>query len=187
MLDVTWATVSIVTSLFFMFLINWQLALLVFLFVPVLIGVAFWFKKRILVEYRVARKANSRITGAYNEKHHRCARGEGAAPRRAEPGRVRRADRRLCTSAAFRAAWLSALFLPAVQIIAAMRIGLVIVLRRPAGPIGRADHRRHPAFVSYITFMLWPVQDLARVYRRDAALRSPAPSACSRWSMPCPK
>ena len=25
------------------------------------------------------------------------------------------------------------------------------------------------AFVSYVTFMMWPIQDLARVYRRDAA------------------
>ena len=163
MLDVTWATVSIVTSLFFMFLINWQLALLVFLFVPVLIGVAFWFEKRILVNYREARKANSRITGAYNESI------TGVRVVKA----LRREEQNLdefgeLTSdyyrAAFRAAWLSALFLPAVQIIAAMSIGLVIFFGGLQVESGALSIGGIAAFVSYITFMLWPVQDLARVF-----------------------
>ncbi len=163
MLDVTWATVSIVTSLFFMFLINWQLALLVFLFVPVLIGVAFWFEKRILVNYREARKANSRITGAYNESI------TGVRVVKA----LRREEQNLdefgeLTSdyyrAAFRAAWLSALFLPAVQIIAATSIGLVIFFGGLQVEAGALSIGGIAAFVSYITFMLWPVQDLARVF-----------------------
>ena len=68
MLDVTWAFINIVTALIFMLTINWQLALMVFsLVVPVLIVVAAWFQQRIMVQYRIARKANSKITGAYNE------------------------------------------------------------------------------------------------------------------------
>jgi ATP-binding cassette subfamily B protein len=163
LLDVTWAVVIITTSLFFMFLINWQLALMVFIFVPVLIAVAFWFEKRILVNYRVARKANSRITGAYNESI------TGVRVVKA----LRREERNLDEfgeltndyyHAAFRAAWLSALFLPAVQVIAATSIGLIIYFGGLQVEAGAMTIGGISAFIGYITFMLWPVQDLARVF-----------------------
>src|SRR5690606_34406940 len=67
MLDVTWAIMNISISLIFMMTINWQLALIVFALIPILIGVAFWFKQRIIVQFREARKINSKITGQYNE------------------------------------------------------------------------------------------------------------------------
>lgn len=163
MLDVTWATVSIVTSLFFMFMINWQLALAVFLMVPVLVAVAVWFERRILVNYRTARKANSRITGAYNESI------TGVRVIKA----LRREERNLDEfgeltndyyRAAFRAAWLSALFLPVVQIIAAASISLVIFFGGMQVENGTMTIGGIAAFIGYITFMLWPVQDMARVF-----------------------
>ena len=163
MLDVTWATVSILTSLFFMFMINWQLALAVFLMVPVLVVVAVWFERRILVNYRTARKANSRITGAYNESI------TGVRVIKA----LRREERNLDEfgeltndyyRAAFRAAWLSALFLPVVQIIAAASISLVIFFGGMQVENGAMTIGGIAAFIGYITFMLWPVQDMARVF-----------------------
>jgi ATP-binding cassette subfamily B protein len=163
MLDVTWALVSIVTSLFFMFLINWQLALAVFVMVPVLVAVAVWFERRILVNYRTARKANSRITGAYNENI------TGVRVVKA----LRREERNLDEfgeltndyyRAAFRAAWLSALFLPVVQLIAAFSIGLVIFFGGMQFQNGTMSIGSIQAFIGYITFMLWPVQDMARVF-----------------------
>ena len=163
MLDVTWATVSILTSLFFMFMINWQLALAVFLMVPVLVVVAVWFERRILVNYRTARKANSRITGAYNESI------TGVRVIKA----LRREERNLDEfgeltndyyRAAFRAAWLSALFLPVVQIIAATSISLVIFFGGMQVENGTMTIGGIAAFIGYITFMLWPVQDMARVF-----------------------
>ncbi len=51
----------------FMFIINWRMALIVLLILPVLLYVALQFRKRILAEYRNVRKTNSKIIGAYNE------------------------------------------------------------------------------------------------------------------------
>ena len=56
-------------------------------------------------------------------EHHRRAGGEGAGPRGRQPGRVQRADERDVPARRYRAAWLSALFLPAVQIISVVRGG----------------------------------------------------------------
>src|SRR5437762_2041402 len=48
--DVTWAVMSILTAAFFMLLLNWQLGLVVLTIIPVLVIVASWFQKRIIME-----------------------------------------------------------------------------------------------------------------------------------------
>src|SRR5258706_9440130 len=66
-LDSTWAVLNILSASVFMLFINWRLALIVLVILPILIYVAVQFRKRILVEFRKARKMNSKITGAFNE------------------------------------------------------------------------------------------------------------------------
>ncbi|MEW5985196.1 MAG: ABC transporter ATP-binding protein [Chloroflexota bacterium] len=162
-LDMTWGVTRIVTAVFFMLLINWKLALLVLLIIPILIAVASQFQKRIIVEYRKVRRVNSRITGAYNE---------GITGVRVAKALVRE-DQNLrefgqLTSemyeAGFRAAWLSALFLPVVQFISAVAIGTIAWYGGWQVQLGAMTIGGIQAFVSYVTFMLWPVQDMARVY-----------------------
>src|SRR5512138_999463 len=65
--DTTWAALNITTSLIFMAIINWRLALIVSAIIPIMIFIAVQFRKKILVEYRVSRRTNSKITGAFNE------------------------------------------------------------------------------------------------------------------------
>ena len=162
MLDVTWAVLTVVTALAFMFTINWQLTLIVMVMLPVLVYVAIWFKRRILAEYRITRRINSKITGSLNENITgvRVVKALGR-----EKANLREFDDLTGSMyrSAFRAAWLSALFLPIVQIISAVAVmaviwygGLNVGSTLTIGGI--------QAFVSYITFMMWPVQDLARVY-----------------------
>jgi ATP-binding cassette, subfamily B, bacterial len=162
MLDITWALLNIATALFFMFTINWQLTLVVMLMLPVLLFVAIWFKRRILVEFRLSRKTNSKITGSYNEN---ITGVRIVKSHRREAANLTEFDGLTGTMyrSSFRAAWLSALFLPVVQIISAFAVaGVVWYGGLQAGDgitIGGIQ-----AFISYITFMMWPVQDIARVY-----------------------
>jgi ATP-binding cassette subfamily B protein len=67
LLDVTWAILIILSSMFFMIRINWRLTLIVGTVLPALIIVAAQFKKHILGQFRLVRSLNSRITAAYNE------------------------------------------------------------------------------------------------------------------------
>jgi len=50
-----------------MTIINWHLALIVSIIIPVMVIIAVQFRRKILVEFRSSRRANSKITGAYNE------------------------------------------------------------------------------------------------------------------------
>jgi ATP-binding cassette subfamily B protein len=67
-------------------------------------------------------------------------------------------------NASFRAARLSALFLPVVQFISAMALSSVAWFGGAQVAWGTMTVGDLQAFVGFITFMLWPVQDLARVY-----------------------
>jgi ATP-binding cassette, subfamily B, bacterial len=67
LLDSAWAVMNVTTSLAFMFYINWRLALIVLIAIPIIMVVAIEFRKRILTQFRNVRKLNSQITGAYNE------------------------------------------------------------------------------------------------------------------------
>jgi len=163
LLDVTWATMSIVTAVYFMLAINWKLALIVFAIIPVLVVVATQFKKRIIVEFRKVRKINSKITGAYNENitgvrvvKALCREKENLHEFGQLSGEMYRAS--------YRAAWLSALFLPTVQFISATAVGSIVWYGGLQTQLGSMTIGGIQAFISYVTFMLWPVQDLARVY-----------------------
>ncbi len=161
--DSAWAVMSILTSMIFMVIINWRLALVVFIILPFVIYAAIEFRKRILSEFRNVRKTNSKIVAAYNENIS-GVRVIKALGREEENMREFGTLTGTMYRSAYRAAWLSALFLPSVQMITALALGAVVwyggLQARAAGmTIGGIQ-----AFVSYITFMMWPVQDLARVF-----------------------
>jgi len=163
LLDVTWGVLNIVTAVYFMLVINWRLALVVFAVIPVLIVVAAQFKKKIIVEYRKVRKINSRITGAYNENI-TGVRVVKALCREEENLREFGQLSSEMYRSSYRAAWLSALFLPAVQFISSVAIASIAWYGGLQAQVGSITIGGIQAFVSYITFMLWPVQDMARVY-----------------------
>ncbi|MDD2922553.1 MAG: ABC transporter transmembrane domain-containing protein, partial [Anaerolineales bacterium] len=161
--DSTWAVMNIVTSLSFMAFINWRLALIVSVILPIMMWVAVKFKQYILVEFRTTRRTNSKITGAYNENIQgvRVVKALG----REDANLVE--FQGLTTTmyrAAYRAAWLSALFLPTVQIIAAFALGAIVWYGGLQIQTGLITIGGIQAFVAYLTFIMWPVQDLARVY-----------------------
>ncbi|HHN93292.1 MAG TPA: ABC transporter ATP-binding protein, partial [Anaerolineae bacterium] len=163
LLDVVWGFMNITTAIYFMLLINWRLAVIVFAIVPVLLVVAAQFRKRIILQYRRVRKLNSRITGAYNENIQGvrvvkalCREEENLREFGELTGEMYRAS--------YRAAWFSALFLPTVQLISALALGSIVWYGGLQAQMGSLTVGGIQAFVGYVTFILWPVQDLARVY-----------------------
>ena len=163
LLDVSWGIFNILAAMIFMVIINWQLALIIFTIVPVIIISALEFRKRILSEYRLVRKINSRITGAFNESVTgvRVTKALGREQENLNEFRELSSD---MYRAGYRAAWLSALFLPVVQIISAFAVGAVVWFGGLEALNGNMTIGGISAFVTYIVFMLWPIQEMARVY-----------------------
>ncbi len=161
--DSTWAVMNIITSVAFMAIINWKLALIVFTIIPLMVFIAVKFRQLILGEYRISRRTNSKITGAFNENF-QGVRVVKALLREDENTKEFQELTTKMYKASYRAAWLSALFLPTVQIIAAVALGLIVGYGGNQITLGLMTIGGIQAFVSYLTFMMWPVQDLARVY-----------------------
>ena len=162
-LDIVWAFTNILTSVGFMFYINWRLALIVMLMVPIVTYVAIEFRKRILKQYRNVRKINSKITGSYNESI-TGVRVIKALVREDENAKEFANLTGDMYKAAYRAAWLSALFLPSVQLIAAIALGAIAWYGGWQAGFGGLTIGGIQAFISYVTFMMWPIQDAARIF-----------------------
>ncbi len=163
LLDVTWGLLNIGTAVYFMLVINWQLALIVLMMIPFIIIIATQFKKKILLQFRLSRKINSKITAAYNEQI------AGVRLIKALNREARSLDEfseltNEMYNASYRAAWLSALFLPIVQFISAFAIGAIAWYGGLQVPIAGITIGGIQAFITYITFMMLPIEDLARVY-----------------------
>ncbi len=163
LVDTTWAVMNITTSMIFMLIINWKLALIVMLTVPVLLIIAIRFRKRILVEFRKSRRANSKITGSYNENISGVRVVKALGRESENLSEFKNLTNDMYVSS-YHAAWLSALFLPTVQIISAIALGFIVWYGGLQANLGIMTIGGIQAFVSYLTFMMWPIQDLARVY-----------------------
>jgi ATP-binding cassette subfamily B protein len=164
LLDVTWSIFNIIVSVYFMVQLNVPLALIVSAIIPVIMVIAVQFERQLVTEYRSVRKINSKITGAYNENI------TGVRVVKA----LDRETRNLAEfselsggmyRASYRAAWFSALFLPTVQLISALAIAGVVFYSGITANIGNAiTIGGIQAFISYVLMMVWPVQEMARVF-----------------------
>jgi len=163
LLDVTWSSFNIITALFFMWQISGQLTLIVMAIVPVIIIVAIYFQRRIIVQYREVRKVNSKITGAYNETI-TGVRVIKALDR--EQTNLREFGKLTgeMYRAGYRAAWYSALFLPTVQLISSLAIASIVTYAGVTASSDGLSVGGMYAFISYVLFMVWPVQEMARVF-----------------------
>lgn len=164
-IDVSWGILNITAATIFMLIINWRMALVVVFSIPILIAVAIKFRTSILKQYRQVRKQNSVITGQYNEMITgvRVIKALGR-----EQGSLQEFRKESLTmyNSSYRAAVLSALFLPTIQLISSFILAGVVYYagwqfdNLPGGiTIGSIQ-----AFMNYVTFMMWPIFDMARIF-----------------------
>ena len=163
LLDAIWAFFNITIALIFMTMINVKLALIMAIILPLLVFTAAKFKTHILGEYRKARKMNSKITAAYNESFTGVKIVKALTREKMNLRNFGGLTGEMYRTS-FRAAWLSALFLPAVQLIITLALGAILWYGGWQLQLGELTIGGLRAFIGFITFMLWPIQDLARVF-----------------------
>ena len=163
LLDIVWSFLAILTSFGFMLFLNWRLALIMLVLMPVLFLIATQFRKRIIVQYRLVRKLNSQITGVYNENINGVRVVKGLVRERRNLGEFDELASEFYHSA-YRAAWLSALFQPTVQIVGALGLGIIVWYGGWQVHLGGMTIGEIQAFVSYMSFMFEPIRELSRVF-----------------------
>jgi ATP-binding cassette subfamily B protein len=165
LIDLTWGSLVMIGILIVIFVINWQLALIVLAMVPILIAVSIYFRKKILRKYRDIRKENSKITGAYNEGI------TGAKTTKAlvlEESNFKKFDALTSTMKhhSIRAAILSGMYFPSILFIASIVTGLIFYYGGNLYVTGIISVGVLYAFVSYTGQFFEPVMQLANILAR---------------------
>lgn len=161
-IDLIWGSTLIIGVSVVMLLVNWQLALLVLMIVPVLAVISVQFQRRILKQHRLTRKINSQITAAFSEG----ILGAKTSKTLVLEDQLGRDFQGLTTSmkqASIRAALLNALFMPIVMSLGALSTSLLLWRGGQAVLVGSLAFGTLVLFTQYVTQFFEPLRQLARI------------------------
>ncbi len=159
-LDILSSSCYVVGALAAMLLLNWRLALVVIVIVPVIAVLTVWFQPRILHWNRRVRKLNSKITGAFNEgitgaKTIKTLVMEDRSVRDFEA-----ATGEMYT-AGVKAAKLNAMFIPLVMFFSSAAVAIVLLRGGYMTADGALEIATLSAFITYAVGIFEPVQNVA--------------------------
>ncbi|MBN2090386.1 ABC transporter ATP-binding protein [candidate division KSB1 bacterium] len=155
-----WGFAMMVIMVILMLYLNWKLALITFSVIPFLVIVSLFFQKRILRAHRLARKINSRITGAFNEGI-MGARTSKTLVREAENLAEFKLETAEMYHASVRAAIYSSVYLPIVLVLGNTGAGLALWFGGEGVFTKSISYGTLVAFVSYAIQFFEPIRQLA--------------------------
>lgn len=164
--DLFWSGFMMLITAVFMLFLDWRLALLVLVTIPLLVWISIVFQQRILNNYRQVRKFNSHITAAFNEGI-TGARTIKTLAAEQEMSRGFGETTASMRNFSVKAATTAALYTPLVLMLGAIATGLVLwsggIRMHQTGPVG-ITYGTLAAFVSYAVQFFEPVRQFARVF-----------------------
>ena len=160
--DLMWAAGFVVGVVGVLLAMNWKLGLLVLAVTPVLAVACVYFQRRILVQQRAVRRANSRITGAFNEGVMGAVTTKTLVREQAAQQEFEELTGHMYASSV-RAASLSALFMPLVVSLGAISTALALCVGGNLVFAGSMGLGTLAAFITYTTQLYDPIQQLANI------------------------
>lgn len=167
---IAWSVVDILLSLTYivgsvitMLTLNLKLAAIVITVIPVLVVVAIIFRSKILHQYRIVRKINSRITSAYNEgimgamtTKTLVREEENFNDFKTLTGDMRKESAK--------ATKLNAIFMPLIMFISGIGTALALYFGGMEVLSGVITYGTLSTFISYTTQLFEPIQSLASIF-----------------------
>lgn len=158
--DLFYSGVYVVGCIGVMLVLNWKLALLVIIVVPIIVLLTSYFQKRILAVNREARKVNAEITRHYNEGISGAKTSKTLVIEDKNTETFKEVTGRM-KSTTIRSVMLSAVYVPLISLATALAVGLVIT---GGGTMVLGDFitiGELTVFVNYAMIIADPVQNLA--------------------------
>lgn len=158
--DLFYSGVYVVGCIGVMLVLNWKLALLVIVVVPIIVLLTSYFQKRILAVNREARKVNAEITRHYNEGISGAKTSKTLVIEDKNTKAFKEVTGRM-KSTTIRSVMLSAVYVPLISLATALAVGLVIT---GGGTMVLGDFitiGELTVFVNYAMIIADPVQNLA--------------------------
>jgi ATP-binding cassette subfamily B protein len=163
LLELVWAPLRIVVPIGFMLSIDWRLTLVMCAGLPVLVVVAAWFRKKIAVEFQVAREANAQTMGAYNENITGVRTVKALGREEENLGEFVVASDSLYV-ASFRAGSIAALLFPTINLILSIGMGSIAWYGGIRFQLGALTIGGIQAFIGYVAEIIGPIQRLSNCY-----------------------
>ncbi len=163
LIDLFWGIVMVIFLTITMFILNWQLALILVVLMPILGFLGFRFQSKILTGHREARKVNSKITGAFNEGL------TGAKTTKTlGSGEVVNQEFTALTSEmrvkSIRVMTISAIFLPLVTFVGSIGTAFVLVNGSSQVMTEAIEIGVLVVFISYVGQIFEPINQIARIF-----------------------
>lgn len=163
LVDFSWGFCMMVITSIVMLVLEWKLALITFIVIPVLFVVSIYFQKRILLNHRDIRKTNSLITAAFNEGI------QGVKTTKTlvrEEGNLE--DFKKLTGEMNRksvsAAVFSAIYMPIVSLLGSIAASIVLWKGGSRLMLGTLSYGTLTAFIYYAIQFFFPIRDMARIF-----------------------
>jgi ATP-binding cassette, subfamily B, bacterial len=153
---------TLVAMLAVMFVLNWQLALVVAGTLPPLLGVIFWLNRRVKATVREQRRHEGRMTSRLNEVLSSIALVQAFGRQSFEEDRFRREIEANYTSG-MRTARSTGAIVKAIAVVSAAGTAITVLLGAREVLAGRLSPGELLVFVTYVTSLYKPVRDLGRL------------------------
>ena len=158
--DVIWAVFYLTGALISMLLLNWRLALVVIVIVPLIALATAYFQGRLLLWNRRVRKLNSRITGAFNEGITGAKTSKTLVIERDNTESFRRLTGEMYESGV-KATRVRAVYVPLVLFLSTMAVAVILVRGGTLSIEGLIELGTLSAFTTYAVGIFEPVQLVA--------------------------
>lgn len=173
LVDLVWGSAIMGSIAVFMLVMNWRLALYALAFAPVLMAATIFFQMRILAHQRKARKANSLLSGMFNEGLQGARTSKTLVLEEHNTAEFTAQSSQLRVYA-IRSAFLSALYQPLVILLAASGTALVLGAGGPLVIRNELSFGTLVAFISYTMMLFDPAREVARVLSEFQAAQASA-------------
>ena len=158
--DMIWAVVYLCCALASMLVLNWRLALVVIVIVPLIALTTAYFQGKILLWNRRVRKLNSRITGAFNEGITGAKTSKTLVIERDNSESFRRLTGEMYESGV-KATRVRAVYVPLVLFLSTMAVAVILVRGGALSIEGLIELGTLSAFTTYAVGIFEPVQLVA--------------------------
>ena len=162
LMDVMWSLVYVLGVFIAMLMLNWKLALLVMLIVPLIAILTAYFQNKILHWNRKTRRINSQITGAFNEgiSGARTSKTLVIEEHNINNFKSLTADMR---QASIKTQVLSAIYISSIMFLSSVATALVLTRGGNLSMQGLMEIGTLSAFTSYAVGIFEPIQQIARI------------------------
>lgn len=162
LMDMVWGFTLMVGIAIVMIFVNWKLSLIVFVGLPLIYVISSYFQKRILQSYRIVRKTNSKITGAFNEGINGAKTTKTLVLEDVQMAEFKNLTKTM-HSQSIRAAVLSAMFMPVVMSIGTLSLAVLLYYGGQEVFVKSIEFGTLILFVQYAQQFFEPMRQIARL------------------------